>query len=95
MFLKRSNMGYDHFADPVGLIQDEKLKEVLADYHDVWTSLLAENFYGVIQEWCHQHGVLSIGHQGADETLNTLLSNCGVFFKNITRVAGRQAFCRE
>ncbi len=85
IFLKRSNMGYEHVGDPVSLIHDDKLKAVLADYHDVWTSLLAENFYGVIQNWCHEHGVLSIGHQGADETLNTLLSNGGLFFKNMER----------
>jgi hypothetical protein len=86
LLVQRTNMGYDAFENPGDLIGDEKLKQVLADYHDVWTSLLAQNFYGVIQQWCHLHGVLSIGHHGGDESLRSLLGFGGIYFKNMDRV---------
>jgi len=82
----RSNMGYDHFAEPSRLITDQRLKSVLADYHDVWTSLFAENFYSVIHKWCRDHGVLSVGHQSSDESLRNLLCGSGTLMKNMDHV---------
>lgn len=58
-------------------------KELLRDYTDVWTDLCAENFYGLIERWCHEHGVLSVGHQLNDHQYELLSSDNGDFFKNI------------
>ena len=54
----------------------------MADYEAVWTDLLARNFYGQIQEWCHAHGLLSVGHQDLDNQLSTLRTVSGDFWEN-------------
>lgn len=69
--------------DKPTLFSDEEVQKARADYNDVWTSMLADNFYGVIQEWCQTHGVISTGHEGWDESVGTILSRAGVFFKNM------------
>jgi len=55
------------------------------DYYDVWTDLAAEGFYGVLEDWCHDHQLLSIGHQDLDNKMNTLATVSGHFFKNSAR----------
>jgi hypothetical protein len=62
---------------------EESVQKARSDYNDVWTTLYAENFHGVLLEWCTKHGVLCAGHQGSDETLSGMLSGCGTFFKNM------------
>ncbi len=79
ILVKQKFGGYDIPIDST----DEKVRTARVDYHDVWTSLMAENFFGVIQDWCREHGILSVGHQGGDETLKNLLSWCGTYFKNM------------
>jgi len=54
------------------------------DYFDVWTDLTAENFYAEIERWCHEHGILSIGHQDMDHRTHNLGTVSGHFFKNST-----------
>jgi hypothetical protein len=58
------------------------IKNLVFDYFDVWTDLVAENFYGEIQKYCHKRGVLSVGHQDMDNHTKTLASVSGHFFKN-------------
>ena len=58
------------------------LMKLTRDYRDVWTDAVAENFYGVLRDWCHAHGVLSTGHQDMDNHTETLSSVSGDFFKN-------------
>lgn len=58
-------------------------KALLRDYTDVWTDLCAQNFYGQMARWCHEHGVLSVGHQLNDHQYEILASNNGDFFKNM------------
>lgn len=83
MMVKRTYEGYDLPAMAWEYLKDEKLKTALADYNDIWTGMMADNFYGVIQRWCHRHGVLCTGHQGSDESLRNLLSGSGTYFKNM------------
>jgi hypothetical protein len=59
-----------------------QLCKYMADYEAVWTDLLARNFYGQIQEWCHAHGLLSVGHQDLDNQLSTLRTVSGDFWEN-------------
>jgi hypothetical protein len=64
-------------------IENRKLMaKISKDYNEVWTDLAAENFYGVLQKWCHRKGILSIGHQDMDDRLYTLCSVSGNLFKN-------------
>lgn len=68
-------------------LRPEAVKQAEADYHDVWTSLLAESFYGEVQQWCRAHGVISTGHPVGDDGLavDQVLSGGGVYFKNMAR----------
>ncbi len=59
-----------------------RLRRAWDDYTATWTDLLSRNFYGQIQQWCHDHNLLSIGHQDLDNQLPTLCSVSGDFWKN-------------
>jgi hypothetical protein len=61
----------------------EQIKQAEADYRDVWTSLMAETFYGTVQRWCRQHQVIATGHPIGDNSLDEVLSNGGCYFKNM------------
>lgn len=71
------NLYHPGYHDAHGLV-----KRLVFDYFDVWTDLVAENFYGEIQKYCHKRGVLSVGHQDMDNHTKTLASVSGHFFKN-------------
>ncbi len=58
------------------------IDKLSADYRDVWTSAAADGFYGGVLQWCHAHGLLSVGHQDMDNHTETLCSVSGDFFKN-------------
>jgi hypothetical protein len=64
-------------AEAAGLVH-----RLARDYFDVWTDAAAEAFYGELERWCHEHGVLSIGHQDLDDRPRTLATVSGHFFKN-------------
>ena len=72
-----SNLFTEWSASYVAQVRDH-----VGDYFDVWTDLCAESFYGKLERWCHQHGVLSIGHQDLDHRLRNLATVSGHFFKN-------------
>ncbi|MHB0946695.1 MAG: glycosyl hydrolase [Sedimentisphaerales bacterium] len=59
------------------------IKKAQADYRDVWTTLLAETFYGTVQSWCKEHKVIATGHPIGDNSLEEVLSNGGCYFKNM------------
>ncbi len=62
-------------------LEDEHTKKVRADYVDVWTDMVKENFYGKIHSWCQKHGVFCTGHHTGDESLSDIVSKSGMFFK--------------
>ena len=62
-----------------------RLRAQFADYTDAWTSLLSESFYGQIENWCHEHRLLSVGHQDLDNHAETLLTVSGDFWRNSAR----------
>ena len=59
-----------------------RMQKAFADYNKTWNGMLARNFYGQIEEWCHAHNLLSVGHQDLDNQLETLRTVSGDFFKN-------------
>ncbi len=59
------------------------VRRQIMDYQDVWTDLLAENYWGEIASWCASHGVLTQGpQQDMDHRLYSLALHSGHFFKN-------------
>jgi hypothetical protein len=55
------------------------------DYLDVWTDLVAENFMGPLEAWCHQHELLLLGNLDMEHRLYNLATVSGHFFKNNAR----------
>jgi hypothetical protein len=56
------------------------------DFYDVQSDLVAENYFGQLEDWCHEHGVLSSGHLLLEESLLHHLMWTGSFVKNWSRM---------
>jgi len=56
------------------------------DFHDVQSDLVAENFFGQIEDWCHRHGVASSGHMLLEESLLFHVMFSGSMMKNWARM---------
>ncbi len=56
------------------------------DFYDVQSDLVAENYFGQLEEWCHANGVLSSGHLLLEESLLHHLMWTGSFVKNWSRM---------
>lgn len=56
------------------------------DFYDVQSDLLAENYFGQIETWCHEHGVLSSGHMLLEESLLFHVMFSGSMMKNWARM---------
>ncbi|NLM09718.1 MAG: glycoside hydrolase family 2 [Clostridiaceae bacterium] len=63
--------------------QPAAIKEYIDDFFDVYTDMVADNFYRVLSQWCSEHGVELSGHMDLDHHLNTLNTISGHFFKNM------------
>lgn len=64
--------------------------------YDYWLTvgeLVSENFFGQIQQWCHQHGVLSGGHLLAEEMVASHPALYGDFFRCIRRLDAPSIDC--
>lgn len=55
------------------------------DFYDVQTDLMAKNYFGQIQDWCHAHGTRSSGHMLLEESLLFHVMFSGSAFKNWAR----------
>ncbi len=55
------------------------------DFYDVQSDLMAENYFGQIQDWCHAHGTRSSGHMLLEESLLFHVMFSGSAFKNWAR----------
>ncbi len=56
------------------------------DFYDVQSDLVAENYFGQIQKWCHEHGVWSSGHMLLEESLLFHVMWSGSMVKNWSRM---------
>ncbi|MEN8255584.1 MAG: hypothetical protein ABFR33_08955 [Verrucomicrobiota bacterium] len=99
----RARKGYDILDELVAVMTEYRMEDVCfndwlrpeatrqadADYREVWTSLVAESFYGTIQSWCQAHGVIATGHPvgdghpNGDYWLQDLFSSGGDYAKNM------------
>lgn len=55
------------------------------DFYEVQTDLMAENYFGRIQDWCRAHGTRSSGHMLLEESLLFHIMFSGSAFKNWER----------
>ncbi|MFW6277631.1 MAG: glycosyl hydrolase [Prolixibacteraceae bacterium] len=81
-FLK--DKGYQlETALPAIYIDSEKVgMKYRYDFYDVVTDLIAENYYGEIQQWCQNHGIASAGHMVLEESLILHILFSGSMIKN-------------
>lgn len=56
------------------------------DFYDVHTDIVAEDYYGQIEQWCHRHGVASSGHMLLEESLLFHVMYSGSMIKNWARM---------
>lgn len=55
------------------------------DFYDVSSDLVAKNYWGQIQDWCHENGTYSSGHMLLEETLLYSVMFSGSLIKNWER----------
>jgi hypothetical protein len=70
--------------------------EGLRHRHDFWLTvgeLVSENFFGQIQDWCHQHNIRSGGHLLAEEGLVGHVPLYGDFFRCARRLDAPSIDC--
>jgi hypothetical protein len=56
------------------------------DFYDVHSDIVAEDYYGQIEQWCHRHGVASSGHMLLEESLLFHVMFSGSMMKNWARM---------
>ena len=62
-------------------------KKVRYDYWNLVGELLSENFFGVIDDWCRKHGILSGGHLMCEENFADHVGFYGDFFSCLKRMS--------
>lgn len=55
------------------------------DFYDVQSDLVAENYFGQIEDWCREHGIPSSGHMLLEESLLFHVMFSGSMMKNWAR----------
>ncbi|MGZ0709143.1 glycosyl hydrolase [Coraliomargarita sp. W4R53] len=67
----RARKGYDLLPILPALFADvgSVTARLRYDFYDVQSDLMAENYFGQIGDWCHEHGTLSTGHLLLEESL--------------------------
>jgi len=68
-------------------------RKVRYDYWRTVGELVAENFFGQIQTWCHHHGILSGGHLLCEESLLVHVPLYGDFFRCARRLDAPSIDC--
>ncbi|HYX06401.1 MAG TPA: glycosyl hydrolase, partial [Bacteroidales bacterium] len=63
-----------------------QMMKAKADYRDVWSQLFADNFFGVLGDWCAEHGVAYMVHLNHEDKLMQLVRSEGSFFRDMRDV---------
>jgi hypothetical protein len=96
----QSGKGYDLtplLPDLVAPNPSSDAHGVQADYWDVWSALLRENFYRVQADWCAANGMEYIVHLNNDDNMPALAPLSGDFFRALryVQVPGVDAIWRQ
>lgn len=65
----------------------EEIRQMKADYWDVWSDLFRDNFFTVQADWCRENNIEYIVHLNHEEQLPGLIRSSGDYFKNMRNVA--------
>lgn len=81
-FKKRK--GYDLLPVLFSLIlPGAEAGRVRCDYYDVLATLFQENYFKLLQEWCHAHGIQLYAHLLGEETLASQVRYSGDFLRQM------------
>jgi len=64
----------------------EEVRRVKADYWDVWSDLLQENFFQILSEWCSDNDMEYLVHLNHEHKMTGLVRSEGDFFKAMRHV---------
>ena len=80
-FLKR--FGYPISLATVAVVtrRGPELIKRRCDFWDFVADEVAENYFGVIQKWCHENGMFSSGHMLEEERLSAHVYNYGSLYR--------------
>ncbi|MEX2758256.1 MAG: glycosyl hydrolase, partial [Candidatus Sigynarchaeota archaeon] len=81
--------GYDLLPRLLSLFEGQSDSDIQArvDYADWWSDRFATAYFGQIQRWCHENGILSGGHlNGEDESLGCLHHGFGHVLRPLRRM---------
>jgi hypothetical protein len=97
-FQKRK--GYDLVARLPEMLNPsfgDEATRIMADYHEVWTAMLAEGFFGAQAEWCARRNLEYMTHLWGEGEMKTLIPHDGDYFAISARVQipGVDAVWRE
>jgi len=87
----QSRKGYDLrplLPDLVAPNPSDAARRVQADYWDVWSALLRDNFFRVQADWCAANGMEYIVHLNQDDNMPALVPLTGDFFRALRYVQG-------
>ncbi len=65
----------------------EEQRRARADYWDVWSDLFAQNYFGVLADWCKANEVEYIVHLNGEDRNTSFVRGGGDFFRNMRSVA--------
>lgn len=92
-FQKRRGYALEPFLPALVAETDAAGRRARYDYWQTVGELVAEGFFGQIQEWCHRHGLLSGGHLLAEELIAAHPALYGDFFRCIRRLDAPSLDC--
>ena len=80
----RRRKGYDFLPEIFSLVlPGVEAGKVRCDYYDVIASLFQENYFKILQEWCHAHGIQLYAHLLGEETLASQVRFSGDFLRQM------------
>jgi hypothetical protein len=96
----QARKGYDlrpHLPGLVAPNPSEAARRVQADYWDVWSALLRDNFFRVQADWCASNGLEYIVHLNQDDNMPALVPLAGDYFRAMrsVQVPGVDAIWRQ
>ncbi|MFZ2641671.1 MAG: glycosyl hydrolase [Verrucomicrobiia bacterium] len=92
-FRKRRGYALEPVLPALVTDADGKGRRARYDFWNTVGELVAENYFGQIQQWCHRHNIASGGHQLMEESLTGHVPLYGDFFRCARRLDAPSIDC--
>lgn len=96
-FRKRKRYDLVPLLPEMAAAKTPEARRVLADYREVWTSLLADGIFRRCAEWCGSRGLEYMTHLWGEDQMKTLIPHNGDYFtvNRSVHIPGVDAVWRE